>query len=274
MANCDRGFVSARRRTTPPLTLASGQSSPTPTFSHDDAVVNQIVGVFFTLMYSMFHIKCLFLCCNLELGIRICVWFHSALQARITAKLCLGLLLDAKGMTYKSSVKCLAVYGRHCMFILFQVDMPFSEWGPCCSLYQSCDLSDTLLFTLNLTFFSWSIFSTNFLMLLVFLFPSCKTLQDKLYSPDLVLNFWHDWHQVAIGDQLTSNLAVNLESRSYWCFPCPFHFFLLLQFTACLFQNRLIAGSTEWLESFNAEGVEWEQINSWLALPTLLHLFS
>lgn len=110
---------------TPPLTLASGQSSPTPTFSHDDAVVNQIVGAFFTLMHSMLHTKRIFLCCNLELGIRICAWFHSALQARITAKLCLGLLLDAKGMTYKSSVKCLAVYGRHCMFILFQVDMPF-----------------------------------------------------------------------------------------------------------------------------------------------------
>lgn len=146
----------------------------------------------------------------------------------------------------------------------------FSEWGPCCSVI--CQILCSLL-SISL-FFSWSIFSTNFLMFLFFLFPSCKTLQDKLYSPDLVLNFWHDWHQMAIGDQLTSNLAVNLESRSYWCFPFPFHFFLLLQFTACLFQNRLIAGSTEWLEPFNAEGVEWEQINSWLALPTLLHSFS
>lgn len=217
----------------------------------------------------MLHTKRIFLCCNLELGIRICAWFHSALQARITAKLCLGLLLDAKGMTYKSSVKCLAVYGRHCMFILFQVDMPFpsEDHAVLWSVRYSALYSQSHFFFLD------PFLPLTSLCFFFFLFPSCKTLQDKLYSPDLVLNFWHDWHQMAIGDQLTSNLAVNLESRSYWCFPFPFHFFLLLQFTACLFQNRLIAGSTEWLEPFNAEGVEWEQINSWLALPTLLRSF-
>lgn len=121
-------------------------------------------------MYSMLQTKRLFLCCNLELGIRICAWFHSALQARITAKLCLGLLLDAKGMTYKSSVKCLAVYGRHCMFILFQVDMPFpsEDHAVLWSVRYSA------LYSQSHFFFSWSIFSTNFLMLLFFCFQAAR----------------------------------------------------------------------------------------------------
>lgn len=184
----------------------------------------------------MLHTKRLFLCCNLELGIRICAWFHSALQARITAKLCLGLLLDAKGMTYKSSVKCLAVYGRHCMFILFQVDMPFpsEDHAVLWSVRYSA------LYSQSHFFFSWSIFGTNFLMLLFFLFPRCKTLQDKLYSPDLVLNFWHDWHQMVIGDQLTSNLAVNLEVIDAFLFP---------SISFCSFSSQHVFSRTGWLQA-------------------------
>lgn len=56
------------------------------------------------------------------------------------------------------------------MSVLFEVDLDiFPKRGLCCLPYQSCSLSDILLFTLLLPFF-WSIFSNNFLTTLFFFF--------------------------------------------------------------------------------------------------------